>query len=155
MPSWPTSRTRSERSGGEAGSGASVSHVETALLGGVPSIPMNEGTPSKPRTDATKPEPESWSRLLAPRVIIVGLTLALVGSGLWDFAFKPGAVWGGRIFVDLISLGSTKIVDSIYQQAASDPTTLPALQGQSIILMALVAAVLMLNLTLWRFLDRG
>jgi hypothetical protein len=52
-------------------------------------------------------------------VAIVGtLCLAVVGSALWDFAFKPLFIWMGGWLTDIANLGSTALSDSMYTEIA-------------------------------------
>jgi hypothetical protein len=53
--------------------------------------------------------------------------LAIVASALWDFLFKPGlaAFWSGALSV--LTLGSQRVQDGLYADAAMDPTSSPSL----------------------------
>jgi hypothetical protein len=92
----------------------------------------------------TEARPDSWSRLLAPRGIIVTLGVGIVGTIIWEWVLQPGAVWGGREFLTLITLGSTRLVDSVYAQAAFDPTPVPDILGLMIFASVLISTMVTL-----------
>jgi hypothetical protein len=61
------------------------------------------------------------------RSIALTLILSVIGSGLWDFLFKPGITVVGRSLLTIITFGSETIRDLAYASAALNPTPLPAL----------------------------
>ncbi|MCK1337156.1 hypothetical protein IVB38_14240 [Bradyrhizobium sp. 38] len=50
--------------------------------------------------------------------IVGSLSLAILGSALWDFAFKPLVLWMGEQVAFLTNLGSTALSDAMYREIA-------------------------------------
>ena len=57
------------------------------------------------------------------KLVVVTIVLGAIGSGLWDVAVKPGGGWT----LTVLTLGSQRVIDSTYRDAAMDPTAIPAL----------------------------
>lgn len=52
--------------------------------------------------------------------------LGAIGSGVWDVLAKPGLSSLGRLFLSILSFGSTRVRDYAYENAALDPYPMPA-----------------------------
>jgi hypothetical protein len=78
-------------------------------------------------SEATEKQNASKKSLLSYWWALLGtIVLGAVGSGVWDILAKPGLSSLGRLFLNIISLGSIKARDYVYENAALDPYPLPA-----------------------------
>jgi hypothetical protein len=75
----------------------------------------------------SKEQPSSFLRRKATLTVLGALVLGALGNGLWEILAKPGLTTAGRALLNVATFGSTRIRDSAYASAASDPTPLPAL----------------------------
>ncbi len=66
--------------------------------------------------------PENADGSNKARNIILGIAgapaLAIAGSALWDFLFKPLFLWLGETIVAVTNLGSTALSNSMYGEIA-------------------------------------
>src|SRR5260370_21607869 len=66
--------------------------------------------------------PENADGSNKARNIILGIAgapaLAIAGSALWDFLFKPLFLWLGETIVAVTNLGSTALSNSMYGETA-------------------------------------
>jgi hypothetical protein len=57
-----------------------------------------------------------WKK--AALAIIVTIVLGAIGSGLWELALRPAALWSGKAILTVVTLGSSTVKDGIYLEAA-------------------------------------
>ncbi|TCU75118.1 hypothetical protein EDE08_103335 [Bradyrhizobium sp. R2.2-H] len=67
--------------------------------------------------DSNKFEP-SFSLTKSLLWIVGSLSLAILGSALWDFAFKPLVLWIGEQLALLTNLGSKALSEAMYREIA-------------------------------------
>lgn len=78
---------------------------------------------------SSEPEKKSsqfWAKP-APITLLGVVVLGLVGSTLYDLLVKPGLTGFGRLILDVLTLGSQRVLDSSYASAALDPTPVTGL----------------------------
>jgi hypothetical protein len=72
-------------------------------------------------------------------VTVVGIILlSITATVVYDLAVKPGLSSAGRFFLNIMTLGSQKVQDTAYAEAAIDPTPVTSL----ILLLFLVGVIL-------------
>jgi hypothetical protein len=76
--------------------------------------------------DSTDKNPWPLTRK-APITAIGVLMLGIVGSTFYDLLVKPGLSTFGRLFLDVVTLGSQTAKDYAYASAALDPTPVTSL----------------------------
>lgn len=57
-------------------------------------------------------------RLLAGA--LAAILLSILANAMWEFFFRPGLGWLGRVFLDALTFGSQYIKDAAYRNAATD-----------------------------------
>jgi hypothetical protein len=82
----------------------------------------------------------SWLRRYGPSAAVGAVVVGAVGSGVWELLLQPGLSKGGRLALDVITLGSTAIKDAAYGSAALNPYPVaPLLALMAIILVPTLA----------------
>lgn len=76
------------------------------------------------------------------------LSLAILGSALWDFAFKPLFLWCAEQIAFLTNLGSTALSDAMYQEIAKgnyERVSLIVYQSLLSLMLGIVTGALMVR----------
>jgi 4-amino-4-deoxy-L-arabinose transferase-like glycosyltransferase len=79
---------------------------------------MESKAPIKPASIWAKP---------APITLLGVVILGIVGSTLYDLIVKPGLTGVGRLVLNVLTLGSQRLLDSVYAAASLDPTPVTGL----------------------------
>lgn len=82
----------------------------------------------------------SRSRRLA--AVAVALILGAFGSGIWETLFRPTLGSLSRVVLSIVALGSEAVRNSIYREAALNPTAVPSLAWMLLLSLSIIGVSL-------------
>jgi hypothetical protein len=74
--------------------------------------------------------------------VVVALILGALGSGIWETLFRPTLGSLSRVALSIVALGSETVRNSVYREAALNPTALPSLGWMLVLSVAITGTSL-------------
>lgn len=71
--------------------------------------------------------------------LIATVVLGAVGSGVWDLLGKSASQWVGRAILNIATLGSSAIVNSVYREAAKGLHEASALEQYALFMLCILS----------------
>jgi hypothetical protein len=79
-----------------------------------------------------------WKKIILG--LIATIVLGAIGSGVWDLLGKSASQWLGRAILNIATLGSSAIVNSVYREAARGLHEASALEQYAVIMLCILGA---------------
>jgi hypothetical protein len=80
--------------------------------------------------------------------LIIGVVLGVLSNAVWELVAKPGVTWLGRSIVWVATIGNKRLQDSLYAEAALDPTSMPSIYGVHLLVGGLIGLAAVLGLVI-------